>query len=414
MNKINKIITIIFLLAIAMSFFTSNVNAQPLLKASLSKYEPTPAEPGSYVTIYVKVENQGNGVAQNARLEIIPEFPFTLDNSDDAVKVIGILGAQKDYVADFKVRVSENAVPGENELKIRYIDDPTSGSWIENKLIIQVNIKGANLAIDSINVEPKEISPGSTAKINIALKNIADSFFKDISVNLNLAPVTTATSILYDQPFAPVGSGSEKRIPILERGKIQNVDFSIISYPTATLGVYKLPLIITYYDSLGTQHTKSDLIGIVINSEPVIEVSLDSSTIYSSKLTGEIVLKIINKGLGNIKFLDVTLKESSNYDILSTSNRKYIGSLDSDDFETAEFRVTLKDPEKAEFLIQLSYKDSNNNQYIKDGIVKLKLLTPEQAGTKKGNGFGIIIIVLIVLIVGFFIVKNIIRKKKDN
>lgn len=410
----NRMLMITFLLFFAATFFAVSATAQPLLKASLSKYEPTPAEPGDYVTVYVKIENQGNGAATNVRLELVPEFPFSVDNPNDAVKVIGILGAQKDYVVDFKVRVSENAVPGSNDLKIKYIDDPAYGSWIESVLTLQVNIKGANLAIDSIKIEPAEVGPGSTAKVNIALKNIADSFFKDISVSMNLAPVTTATSVLYDQPFAPLGSGSEKRIPILKPGETQNVEFNIISYPTAAPGVYKLPLTLTYYDSLGTQHTKTDLIGVVVNSEPNIEVSLDSSTIYSSKLTGEIVLKIVNKDLGNIKFLEVTLKETPNYEILSTSNTKYIGSLDSDDFETADFKVTLKDPKKAEFPIQMSYKDANNKLYTKDGIVKLKLLTAEQAGTKKSNSFGIIIVILIVVVVGFFIVRNILKNRKKK
>jgi hypothetical protein len=392
--------------------------ASPLLKASVSKYEPAPVEPGSYATVYIKIENTGDGNANNATVEIVPEFPFSLDPNENAVKSIGILGSQKDYSIDFKIRVSENAVPGTNTLKIRYTDDPLHGNWQEQTFDIQVQIHDAIIAITSAATTPEQIAPGGSAELRIQLRNLASSYIKNVKLKLNLEPVTetssltSTTTVISDLPFAPVDSSTEKIVERIDPDQTADVVFKIKAYPDAASKLYKVPITISYSDALGNSYTKEDLVGILVNSEPELIVTVDSTTLYGSQKTGNVVLQFTNKGIGDVKFLTVTLQESAQYDILSPSNIVYLGNINSDDFDTAEFKIFLKNGDNLDLPFKIDYRDANDNQYEKTGVAKLTIQSAEKLGVKTSNTGVYIAIVAAVLIVGFFILRR--RKKKSS
>ena len=56
---------------------------------SLINQEPDPAEPGVYVDLRFKFDNNGSGTAENMQVELLPEYPFSLDPGAEAVKNIG-------------------------------------------------------------------------------------------------------------------------------------------------------------------------------------------------------------------------------------------------------------------------------------------------------------------------------------
>ena len=78
----------------------------------------------------------------------------------------------------------------------------------------------------------------------------------------------------------------------------------------------------------------------------------------------EVKIKIINKGLSDIRFLEVYVEESTKYDILS-EREIYVGDLDSDDFDSVEFDVFFdkKIRDNAVMPVKLKYKDNFNNEY---------------------------------------------------
>ena len=75
---------------------------------------------------------------------------------------------------------------------------------------------------------------------------------------------------------------------------------------------------------------------------PEVSVILDKTDITQKKMTGTVTLKVINKGLSDIKFLNVILKTSDNYEILSTSDTTYVGNLQSDDYQSVDYIISLK------------------------------------------------------------------------
>ena len=75
----------------------------------------------------------------------------------------------------------------------------------------------------------------------------------------------------------------------------------------------------------------------------------------------------------------------------------YVGKLDSDDFSTAEFKLSVKGKGAANIPVEVAYKDANNNDYRETKEVELKLYSSSEArslGVEKGSSFGWVVIVI--------------------
>jgi hypothetical protein len=382
----------------------------PDVDVTMINYDPNPAEAGRYVTIRFKIENIGAETAQDIVTELLPKYPFSLDPGESAVKNIGSVRSRQSgdtgVIIDYRVKVDENALEGDNEIELRY--KIKNGAWIKlEPLDINVNPHDILLSIASVDA-PNMIKPGEISKVDINLENLALTFIKEIKVRLNLGGV----------PFAPIGSTDRKIVKQMEADSNATVSFNLMAEPGAESNLYKVPIEIEFLDRLGVVYTKNETVGLIVGDEPDLAVNIDSSEVYSSKGSGEIIIKIVNKGVTDVKFLNVELKESDNYRILSPKE-VYVGNIDSDDYETADFDVTLgkvkgKD---AVLILLIEYKDANNNDYSKNIDLPLKLYSASEAksmGLKKGNNAVGIIIVLIIVGVGFFIYIRWRKKKKGE
>ena len=373
--------------------------AEPVLRASVNKYEPIPAQPGDFVTVYIEIENIGNEEATNAVLEVLPEYPFSIDPVA-ARDEIGIIGAQRDYVTDFKIRVDEDAIPGTNELKIRFTPNQNLDLWTETELDIRVEGVGSDIQISSVTTNPEQLVPGQSGTLRIRVKNDAGTTIRDIKLNLDLDDTTTTT-----YPFAPIGTATQQRIPRLDPGESSEFVYTIQPYPDATSQLYKIPITLTYSDVADNDYTKTDLIGLVVNSAPEIMISIDDY-----RMDGTMILKVTNKGLSDVKFLTLYLVENKDYTIDGTTNSYYVGELESDDFDTTDFTISFE-PEEIALPVKVEYRDANNNPYEEEFALKLKhhhLVN----GNGNGGSTGTIIIIVIVVVVAGFIVWRIVKKRK--
>ncbi|MBW6451525.1 MAG: hypothetical protein K0B02_02230 [DPANN group archaeon] len=370
------------------------------------KNEPDPAQPGQYFETWFKIENLGNSPAKNVSIEFVPSFPFSLDTSEKPIKSIGSLGIAQDAVVSYRVKVDDNAIEGLNKLSLRYkVSDDFGISFVET-FDIQVLTKKAKIDVESVSVD--DLSPGSVGSIKIILKNNGVSIIDDIVVALDIS--TTAT------PFAPVDSISEVRLGKLTAGKSSEAVFNIIAIPGASAGVYKVPVTITYTDLVGNDFSKSSVIGIVIGGKPNIYVGLEYTEILTSGDTGLLYVSIINKGIIDIKLLDISLGESDDYTVLSSKN-VYVGDLESDDYDTAEFNIHVFsngiDGDDLELPITLKYLDANNGIYTEIKYVTVPLYTQAEAEQFMlkpkafNSGYLIFIVVLILGYAGY-------RYKRDK
>lgn len=382
--------------AIMILMLVPNVLADTGMSISVSKYEPYPAAPGQTVKVWLLVQNTGDTDLKNINVEAISRSPFSPYNQD-SIKTIDILGAHKDYLIDFNLKVDDNVVEGYNNFRIKY---GYGGGTIQEKDVeIYVQTRDATLTIEEVSVEPSEISPGTDGILTISVKNNAPSTMTDLSMKLQLQAIVGST--LVDLPFAPIDSGTERRIYMLEPGKSTEFQYKLRIYPDATSRVYKIPFTLTYYDSLGNAKNKSDYVGIVVNGVPDISIIVENTDLTMQNRNGMVELKVINKGVSDIKFLNVIVKETGDFEMLSNSDTTYLGNLISDDYQTAEYRINLKSKENTiQIPVTLQYRDSNNRYYEEKINVELNLIDSNKIKSGSKGGFGWIFFIVILLAVG--------------
>ena len=260
-----------------------------------------------------------------------------------------------------------------------------------------INLVSAQIGVREVLTQPEKVAPGERFTVRIFLENVGDDDINDVSVKL----------VLNDLPFAPVDSSSEKLIDEIRDGDSEQITFSLVALPEAEPRIYKIPLKISYNNTVNDA-----LISVNIESNPNIDMVLESSEVVKVGDNGKIIIKIINLGLSEIKTFRLTLLQTQDYEILS-SNVIYIGDIDSEDFETAEFTIIPK-VSNPKLLFNLNYRDINNIEYAENNELTLSVYTLEEAkqlGLVKNNIFFTILIPILILLIAYFIYKRL-RKRK--
>ena len=409
-----KKIILFFVLLIFVSTTYAAVNTQyfgktPNIIVSLIKQDPDPVEPGKIVEVNFKIDNNGT-IAHNLVFEIIPEYPFSLLSEESSSKFIGTLGASQDerqsVVIKYKLKAAQDAIDGNHEIKIRYKSDNLE-SWVTlSKFKVKVQTHDAILAVEKFFTVPAVTAPGEKTKLRIELKNYATSPLKDIKISLNLDKSDEAI------PFAPISSTNEKVISYIEPQSSLAIDFELLVDSDAASKAYKIPLNIKYSDVLNKNYSKTNLITIVVGDTPDLGVTLERTEVYTSDSSGNVVLRLVNKGSPDIKFLNVKVLQSENVKVIG-ADEVYIGKLDSDDFSTAEFKLFVKGKDIVKIPVLVTYKDANNNNYKENKEVDLKLYSNSDAknfGVKKNNDFLWIVVILIIAVGAYYYYRK--RKNK--
>lgn len=400
----------VLILLICSPIVMAAVTDNSRIVVTLVNQEPDPVSPGSYVDVRFKIENKGSDLAEDVTFQVLSEYPFSTLPGDNGTRQLGgIWGRQigeTGVLEKIRLKVDENAVAGPTDLNVRY-KLGRYGSWITpDEFTINIATISAIIGISNIKYEPSVIEPGKASKVTVTLENNADNSLRQIVVSLDLTSE--------DIPIAPVTSTTEQRVPILKAGDTSDIVFDLAALPDADGGTYKVPVTITYTDGT-TQYTKSGIIGLLVGSEPDMSIVVSEQEVYKKGQTGKITLTFTNKGLSDIKFLNVILKNTDYIEVIQ-GQEQYIGKIDSDDFESIEYTVNIKDKENGEVPLELDleYRDVNNKKTTETMKVPLKVYKGSEArkfGLQKSNITGIIIIIVIVG-GGYFLYRKWKKKKK--
>jgi hypothetical protein len=181
----------ILCLLIAVSMLSSLVSAESMnvvstssgtifvgathLILSLVNQDPLKADPGSYVDLTFKIENNGTGIAQNTTLEFVPEYPFSLNPGMSPIvnlgTINGLQGGTNAFLAKYRVRVDNNAVDGDNELTIR-LSEGTGSSY---------TISNFNISVSNPRTDFDIIAQDSTT---LAVANIGSNTASSVIVSI--------------------------------------------------------------------------------------------------------------------------------------------------------------------------------------------------------------------------------------
>ncbi|MBD3361707.1 hypothetical protein GF358_02865 [Candidatus Woesearchaeota archaeon] len=392
-----KRVGIILLVVILLALGAAGAKQGPMVTADLLKYEPSPVEPGDIMEVYISVTNEGT-TSETFAIEFVPEFPFSLGPGEDEMKTLAALPQGENAVVKFWVQVDPKAPSEDRDIKFnyRYSSSPT---WIQLQSPVAIRTTGAILNIDKYKTIPKTVKPGDLVDVELNLRNSGNLDVKTVDVTLDLGEI----------PFSPIGSGDTKRIQFIRANNAEKVNFALIADTSAEIKVHSIPVTLTYRDSRGTEYTEETSFSLIMGAEPELMAVVDSTTISSKGNPGTITIKVINKGIMDLKYLNMRLISTNNYDVLSASNEAYIGNLDSDDFETVDFIIKPKNKD-VQLKAIVDFKDPYNKEYQRQFLLPLRVFTARELGKGGFNWFGALVVLVILGALGYWYYRK--RKKR--
>ena len=419
MKKIIVTFMILALISAAYAVVFEIENESEKILVTLINQEPDPVEPGSIVEVNFRIENLRSQAAQNMEVMVETKFPFSIYGNQENIQQVGSLaplqGGDLGVKVEYKLLVDKSAAEGDNEVLFMYRTD--GGAWVKAaEFTIDVGSRDAVLAINEIKTDSDRIAPRSMSKVTFVLDNLAGSALKDIKLKLDLkeSVVTTTSVAVTELPFSPVGSSNEKTIRRINPKSSEEIVFNFFTDADAVSKVYKVPFTLTYSDDANNDFSRTGHVGLMVDAEPDLSITLDSTTVYSAGTKGNVVVKFVNKGFSDIKFLNVILKQTEDYEIVS-NKEDYIGNVDSDDYETAEFEIIVNSKNDVLLPLKVEYKSANGETYSQDIQLNLPLFSGKELKQRQGEGgsplIGVVVIVVIV-VAGFLFWRW--RKKRKN
>ena len=209
------------------------------------KYEPYPANPGEYVNLWIKIENIGKISTENAYFELVPKYPFSLDSNENAVRELGKLGAGETAVLEYKVRIDEDAIGGNNEIQLRYNTDGKDKNWEYQEFNIQLEDSQTDFDLVLQEVSGNEVS--------IAIANIGENIAYSVIVRI---PEQDA--------FKIVGTSGQMV------GNLENGDYTLVGFEITQdkkMNDEPLKVRIDYTDEIGERRSVIKNVD-YINQEP--------------------------------------------------------------------------------------------------------------------------------------------------
>lgn len=171
MKKIIALVLMLCLIPTTIATTQNYIIDNHALKISQTKYDPYPVEPGEYFTLWIEVENYGIQEADNVTLELLPEYPFSIDPNEEKSKTFAKINGLDEIVLDYKIRCDEDAVEGYNPLKLAItVED---GPRVTREFDLYVNDTKQQADIEPIINEMDVLYPGSKSTVSVDFANIA-------------------------------------------------------------------------------------------------------------------------------------------------------------------------------------------------------------------------------------------------
>ncbi len=337
----------------------------------LSSQNPDPVEQGDSVDLRFRFENNGSATVDGIEVELVPKYPFSI--SEPSIKSIGSLDAKQKgvdaIVIKYSVHVDESVDEGNYGIFLKYRIG--KGIWmIAGPFNIEVKSAEAILGVLSVDA-PESFSAGGEGNVDVTLKNFGKSLVRDVRVRIDLDNI----------PLAPFGTSNEKVIDSIPAGKEASASFRLTADSDAKAAYYKTRVTMNYIDYSGNAHVRNATIGLLVYNEPTFELALKEAKVFTPESNGEVVLSISNTGPADIRFMTASLIETPEYKVISSPSI-YVGNLEADDFETANFDIRTNNKVKSGSInlnVQISYKDNLNREIVKTQDVKLPIYSKSDA-----------------------------------
>jgi hypothetical protein len=342
------------------------------LVLNITRYYPFPAEPGRYADVWFDILNDGPTPVDNPTCEFLPTGPFTLEAGEPAQQTLRQLQSRQGWLLRYRVRVDANAVEGESELKVRCRSALVD--WVEAKTTVSVRSPEAVVNLVALKAEPSVAPLGGRVKVTLRVANEGASLVKDLTARLDLSQAAV--------PFAAVDSGAEHRVSQLSPEAEEELSFELAVLTDAEPRTYKVPLVLNWSSALGRSFSKTEYIALSVGQKPALSLGIDSTDMVVQGRLGRVVVRVANGGPVPARYVRVTLRPADQYQALTTSEA-YVGNIDSDGVETAEFRVQPAPGTSLPLNVQVEFEDANGLRYTESRVLDLTLY-PEEEALRRG------------------------------
>jgi uncharacterized repeat protein (TIGR01451 family) len=331
-----RIIAAFFSLLLIASVFASSASAavgSANLKVTIVETNPYPAKIGEYLTLTIQVENVGGDKADNVDIDIVPEYPFSLDSEANNVQNIGALNPGRTATKEFYLYVDKNAQKGVRSIDIRTRtgkNDPWSEITFDLRIGTETFDSKGTVELAEIVSSPEVFMPGDKGTVTVTLKNTATNPTvsidgKDYDTNARiqaavLKPLSDGITVL-DAPYYEMG--------LLGPGDSIKLTFNVEVEEDAREGIHNFELAI--------EGNSFDY-----NSRKSIPLEVDSSNI---KVIPSKPLRLVD-GKATVEF-DVANTHPNELNSVSIRPEAegvkfypaeyFIGPMDSDELFTIEF-----------------------------------------------------------------------------
>jgi len=267
-------------------------------------------------------------------------------------------------------------------------------------LILTINLTSA-VIINSVAVDT--FSPGQEGQIRIEVENNQNDIIRDVSLTLNFQNL----------PFIPIGTSGQS-IDEIDEDDEEEFLFKIKAATEITPKDYEIPYTLEY-EINNDDKTRTGTIGVKVKANPELTFTVDTDNAVQGE-KGKITFKVINKGDYDARFVSIKVLPEG-FTLLS-DDEVYLGTVDSDDFETETFDVIFNSL-NTNFLVVLEYKNFDNEKIIQSVELPLKVYSWEKAvklgivQPDKTVTYILLALALLVIIVIWRIIKKRRRLKRS-
>jgi len=390
----------------------------PNLKITQVKYDPFPAESGSYFKLFLRVENTGQAEADNVECELVPKYPFSLDPNEYTIREIGRLPQSEHAVIEYMIRVDADAVNGDNELSIKCSSDGLeSGSSITKKLTVNVKASNPEPVIGMIKSTPSQIRPGmEEVKLVAEIQNIGEGDTKltivEVVLPKGMSPSTSYSNI-NNLGTIPKDSSKEAtfyididksitpdlyHVPMHVKYKIGNNPEQIDKRLLLEINVRPAPIFVVEEFRAGTNTGSDSFTGYVVRSEKVI-----SPSSISQAGTGELRIILRNAGEEEARSVSVRIFKDTTQPFEFDEIYDFIGNMKPNETGEVVFAFSVDENAvlKKYFMeIEMRYLEGNDVKTDRD-TVSIEVSNPAPP-----NLLIYIPIIIVIILVAFFLIRR--------
>jgi hypothetical protein len=294
------------------------------LAIGLTSQTPDPAAAGQPAEARLSLQNTGGKQIDNLSMELVPVYPIEAIPGEPLVQYVGslmgyqgVLSGDDTQIIKYRFMVSRDATAGTYDVKVKYYNGEMAG---EQTFSISVANKQA---VEISSIDKTLLTPGNQTSLTFTIRNVGSSSLRNLVFSWENS----------DGVILPVGSDNTKHIAYLDVGQSAQASYDVVADSTATAGLYKLKLSLTYDDSAtGAESAISTFAGIYVGGGTDFDVALSDSS------SGTTSFSVANIGSNPAYSVSVKVPDQAGWRATGSSSA-VIGNLNAGDYTVTSFSL---------------------------------------------------------------------------